>query len=153
MSLSCSRRWLIGLGFLLLSVTSPVRAQRGWELGVQGIGTFADFDFAGGGLWAALRPGGRARIGVSLMPGAIEGEFSGRGELTAQFLLSPASQRRGLYAGGGLAGLAGAKQEGYVVLLLGYESKPGAATGWVVEGGIGGGVRVLLGLRWRRLRR
>ncbi|MGH7534053.1 MAG: hypothetical protein ACREMG_00565, partial [Gemmatimonadales bacterium] len=76
---------MIGLGILLLSAASPARAQHGWELGVQGIGTFADFDFTGGGLWVAWRPGGHTRIGVSLMPGAIEGEFSGRGEVTAQF--------------------------------------------------------------------
>jgi hypothetical protein len=142
-----------GLGILLLTAVSPARAQRGWELGIQAIGTFADFDFAGGGLWAGLRPGGRTRIGVSLMSGAIDGEFAGRGEVTAQFLLSPGSQRRGLYAGGGLAGLVGAKDEGYLLFLLGYESKPGGATGWVIEGGVGGGVRVLLGYRWRRLRR
>ena len=153
MTSCCCKRGLAGLGILLLVAASPARAQHGWELGVQAIGTFADFDFAGGGLWGGWRPGGGTRIGVSVLPGAIDGEFTGRGELTAQFLLSPASPRGGPYAGGGLAGLAGAKDEGYLLLLLGYESKPGGASGWVIEAGIGGGVRLLLGFRWRWLRR
>jgi hypothetical protein len=144
---------LAGLGILLVSAASPAKAQHGWEFGVQAIGAFADFDFAGGGLWGGWRPGGSTRIGVSLMPGAIDGEFAGRAEVTAQFLLSPASLRRGLYAGGGLAGLTGPNDAGYLLFLLGYESKPGGASGWVIEGGIGGGVRVLLGYRWRWVRR
>lgn len=154
MSSTCCRVGrLVFLACLTGVLPREAAAQHGWELGVQAIGTFADFDFAGGGIWGGWRPGGGTRIGVSLMPGAIDGEFTGRGELTAQFLLNPASPRRGLYAGGGLAGLAGAKDEGYLLLLLGYESKPGGKSGWVIEGGIGGGVRVLLGYRWRRLRR
>lgn len=137
----------------MLSAAAPAQAQHGWELGVQAIGTFADFDFAGGGLWGGWRPGGSTRIGVSLMPGAIDGEFAARGEVSAHFLLSPGSLRSSLYAGGGLAGLTGPKDEGYLIFLLGYESKPGGASGWVIEGGIGGGVRVLLGYRWRSIRR
>ncbi|MEP7327292.1 MAG: hypothetical protein ABI836_15180 [Gemmatimonadota bacterium] len=150
---SAAYRWLVILGFLTGVMCRDAVAQHGWELGVQGIATFADFDFAGGGGWGAWRPGGSTRIGVSLMPGSIGGEFSARGEMSAQFLLSPAGRGPGLYAGAGLAGLAGARDQGYLMLLLGYEKNPGGGSGWVVEGGIGGGVRVLLGYRWRGLRR
>lgn len=132
---------------------TPAAAQHGWELGIQGIGTFADFDFAGGGLWGGLRPGGRTRFGIALMPGVFDEELAGRGELVTHFLLSPASMRRGLYAGGGLAGIVGEGNHGYLLLVLGYETRPGAGSGWVIETGIGGGVRVLLGYRWRRLKR
>lgn len=151
-SCCCRIARLILVALLSMAIPTPAAAQHGWELGIQGIGTFADFDFAGGGLWGGWRPGGRTRFGISLMPGAVDGEFAGRGELVGHFLLNPSSRRSGLYAGGGLAALAGERDDGYVLLVLGFESRPGGGSGWVIETGIGGGVRVLVGLRWRRLR-
>jgi hypothetical protein len=41
--------------------------------------------------------------------------------------------------------------QGYMVLGLGVESSPGARSGWALEAGIGGGFRIALGYRWRRL--
>jgi hypothetical protein len=38
---------------------------------------------------------------------------------------------------------------GYLVLTLGMEQRPGAASGWMVELGLGGGVRLSGGYRWR----
>jgi hypothetical protein len=55
----------------------------------------------------------------------------------------------GAYAATGIAGVTGAKEEGYMVLTLGLESRPGRRSGWFVEGGVGGGVRVAAGYRWR----
>ena len=153
MNSSCARRWALLLGILLPVSPATALAQRGVEAGFQGIGTFADFDLVGGGLWGALRPGGRTRIGISLMPGVSDERFLGRAELVTHFLLNPASQRGGPYAGGGLAGTVGRRDQGYLMVVLGYEIRPGGTSGWVIETGIGGGVRVLLGYRWRRLRR
>jgi hypothetical protein len=115
--------------------------------------TFADFTFAGAGAHMSLRPGGRTRFTLAATPGVIEEEFTLRGESTAQFMLNPASRKRGFYAGGGIAGLTGAVDEAYLLLVLGVESQPGGTSGWALEVGIGGGVRVLVGYRWRTLRR
>ena len=41
--------------------------------------------------------------------------------------------------------------KGYLVLLLGLEARPGAFHGWSVELGVGAGVRVAVGYRWRRV--
>jgi len=138
---------LVGLG------AGAVQAQKGIEGGVHALATFADFDFAGGGGHLGFRPGGRTRFTIAASPGVIQEEFALRGEGTAQFLLNPGSRRRGFYAGGGIAGLAGPVDEAYLLVVLGLETSPGGRSGWVVETGIGGGVRLLVGYRWRRLRR
>ena len=130
-----------------------IQAQKGIEGGIHAVATFADFDFAGGGLHLGLRPGGRTRFTLTASPGVIEDDFAFRAEGTAQFMLNPGSQGHGWYAGAGVAGLAGPADELYLLLVLGLETSPGGGSGWVVETGIGGGVRVLLGYRWRRLRR
>lgn len=130
-----------------------LQAQKGIEGGVHAMVTFADYNAGRAGLHLSLRPGGRTRFTLSASPGIIEEEFTFRGESTAQFMLNPASRRVGFYAGGGLAGVVGAIEEAYLLLVIGLESRPGGASGWVIEGGIGGGVRLLVGYRWRRLKR
>jgi hypothetical protein len=59
----------------------------------------------------------------------------------------------GAYAGGGVAGIAGPDDRGYLVLLLGIEAGPGARGGWALEAGVGGGLRLAAGYRWRRFAR
>ncbi len=142
----------LGLAFLLL-LPGIVFGQRGTETGIHALATFADFTFAGGGGHFGLRPGGRTRLSIAAALGSIEGDLAFRGEGTAQFLLNPASRTSGFYAGGGLAGLTGPIEEAYLVLVVGMETSPGGGSGWVLEGGVGGGLRVLLGYRWRRMRR
>ncbi|HSB55661.1 MAG TPA: hypothetical protein VLD58_14975, partial [Gemmatimonadales bacterium] len=76
--------------------------------------------------------------------------LAGRGELLAQFLLSPGRTRgAGLYGLGGVAGQAGRRDRGFLVLGLGLEGAPGGASGWFAEAGVGGGARVAAGWRWR----
>ena len=148
-------RWADALAgaLLLAAIPSPLSAQKGIEGGVHALATFADLDFAGGGVHLGFRPGGRTRFTLAASTGVIQDEFALRGEGTAQFLLNPGSRRRGFYAGGGIAGLAGPVDEAYLLLVFGLETSPGGRSGWVVETGIGGGIRVLVGYRWRRLRR
>ena len=149
-------RWAKPAATLLLVLglgPGSLQAQKGIEGGIHAIATFADFDFAGGGAHLGFRPGGRTRFSISASAGGIDGVFAVRGEGSAQFMLNPRSRRPGFYAGGGIAGLTGPVDEAYVLLILGLESSPGEGSGWVVETGIGGGVRVLVGYRWRRLRR
>ena len=74
-----------------------------------------------------------------------------RGELLGHFLLSPEEHRKpGFYVAGGIAGVEGVVGRGYLVLTLGLEQTPGRNSGWAVEVGAGGGVRVAAGYRWRR---
>jgi len=48
-----------------------------------------------------------------------------------------------------VAAVSGPIDQGFVVLTLGVESRPGAATGWFAEAGVGGGVRGAVGIRRR----
>lgn len=144
------------LGVLLAAGYYPAEAQqvRGYEIGVQGLALVQDPVWAGGGLYAAWRPAGAARFSLSLGAGGVDGKASGRGELLAHFLLSPARQSGvGPYAFGGAAGVSGSRHQGYIVLGLGVESRPGGGSGWFLEGGVGGGARIAAGWRWRRLAR
>jgi hypothetical protein len=57
-----------------------------------------------------------------------------------------------MYGLGGVAGQVGRGSQGYVVLGLGLERAPGGRSGWALEAGVGGGVRVTVGWRWRWLK-
>jgi len=73
---------------------------------------------------------------------------------SAQFVLRPAAHAGASpYAGLGLAfaGARGVSGGGYLAALLGVEAAPGTRRGWFVELGVGGGVRAVAGVRWRRL--
>ena len=73
-----------------------------------------------------------------------------RGELLGHFLLSPTElQKSGFYLAGGVAGVAGRVDRGYLVLTAGLEQHPARGSGWAVELGVGGGVRLGLAYRWR----
>lgn len=143
-------RWASALALGLVGIPAVARAQGLAEAGVEVVATAADPGFAGGGLYAALRPPGRLRFALLLSAGARGEEQAARGEATVHFLLSPASRRGGWYGGGGLAAVAGRTTHGYAMLVLGYETRPGGSTGWAVELGLGGGLRLGAGYRWRR---
>jgi len=140
---------------LLGAVVAPPGAAAGQEpsgheFGVQAITVLEDPVWAGGGAYGAWRPGGKTRLAATLGVGRLDAKVSGRGELLAHFLLSPGRVRGvTLYGVGGIAGVVGPRDQGYLVLGLGLEQAPGARSGWVVEAGVGGGVRILAGWRWR----
>lgn len=127
---------------------------------MQGLGTWATSSFVGGGFGVAWRAAGRERVALSLTAGSRDGALAGRGELLAAYYLSPTSLRGlSLYGAAGIAvqavrNVAGgwSGPQGDLVLVAGIESRPGAGSGWFVEGGVGGGVRMALGLRWRHRR-
>ncbi|MEO8200397.1 MAG: hypothetical protein ABI679_07750 [Gemmatimonadota bacterium] len=144
----------VSWGFLLAGFApATASAQTGVELGFHALRTEAHADFLGAGAQLLFRPGGRARFVATMTPGALDGDFAMRGELLGQFLLNPRSRKTGIYTGGGLAAVTASATEGYVVLMIGIESNPGGRSGWMLEAGIGGGVRVLAGYRWRKLKR
>lgn len=105
-----------------------------------------------GGAYGALRTSLRTRVSLAAGLGAAEGATRFRGELLLHFLLSP-TLRTGVapYAAGGVAVVGRPADDGYLVLTLGLESRPGAPSGWFVEAGVGGGARLAAGFRRRWL--
>ena len=145
-------RWGSLAAAVALAAPSPVAAQRIAELGIQVIALAADPGSMVGGVYGALRTSSRTRVSIGGGVGAAEGETVVRGELLAHFLLNPDRQRGvGAYVAGGVAVVGGPVDEGYLVLTLGLESRPGTRSGWFVEGGVGGGARVAVGFRYRHL--
>lgn len=131
----------------------PAAAQRGSEFGLQVIATASDPALAVAGVFGALRTSARTRVSAGLGGGVSDGEFAARGELLGHFLLSPGQPKgAGFYLAGGVAAVEGPVSRGYLVLTAGLEQRPVAGAGWAVEAGVGGGFRVALGYRWRRVR-
>ncbi|HEV2085193.1 MAG TPA: hypothetical protein VGR09_08920 [Gemmatimonadales bacterium] len=136
-----------------LSAT-PGNTQQIGEIGIQGIVTSSDPALVVVGPYGALRTSGRTRVSASAGGGASDGAFAWRAEALGHFLLSPDRRHGwGVYVAGGLAAVGGPVNRGYIVLTLGAEGRPGGSSGWVAEVGIGGGVRIGLGYRWRRFPR
>jgi len=135
---------------VMMAATVELQAQQVRELGAQVLVATSDPALVTGGIYAALRPSARARLAATVGAGVSDGRAAARGELLAHFLLSPGATRKpGVYVGGGLAGVVGPVDQGYIVVLAGLESAPGASSGWAVEAGVGGGVRLTAGWRWR----
>jgi hypothetical protein len=129
----------------------PAAAQQVVELGITAVATAADpaVVVAGGSL--GVRTSARTRVSAALGAGTSDGDFAWRGELLGHFLLSPGRLRgAGLYGAGGVAVVGGPIAQGYLVLTLGVEGRPGGPRGWFLEAGLGGGARVAAGYRWRR---
>lgn len=132
------------------AVPPPACAQTTREVGIHGTVTTSDPVTWVAGVSGAIRPSTRARLTATLGAGAAADAFAWRGEVLWQFLLHP-GRRSGVapYAGGGLALRGGPDEEGYVVLLVGIESRPGGPRGVALELGVGGGIRVSVAYRWR----
>jgi hypothetical protein len=127
-----------------------VAAQQVTEFGVMGIATASDPTLVVAGGYGAIRTSRRTRISAALGAGASDGRAAWRGELLAHFLLNPTrGWGVGVYGAGGLAAVGGAVDQGYLVLTLGLEARPGGRSGWFVEAGVGGGARLAAGVRWR----
>jgi hypothetical protein len=148
----CWRRSALALG-VLLAAAAPCRAQRRSELQVWGLAVASKPAFYGAGLGFALRDEDRLRLTIAAAPGAYgDGSFGARADATLQFLLDP-TKRAGaaVYGGGGLS-LAAERGHAtpYLLLVLGVEHAPGGPRGSFAEVGVGGGVRVAVGYRWRK---
>ena len=143
-------RWASLAAAALVAAPASAAAQQVKELGVQVIGTASDPGFLGAGVYGAWRPSRRSRISLGAAVGGADGQTAWRGELLAHFLLTPrAPAGVGVYGAGGVAAVSGPIDQGFVVLTLGVESRPGAPAGWFAEAGFGGGVRAAVGLRRR----
>jgi hypothetical protein len=148
-------RWreLLLVGVAIASAR-PGAAQEIREIGVEAIATSSDPALAVAGVYGALRTSGRTRLSASIGAGISDGTLAWRGEVLGHFLLSPEERRRaGFYFAGGVAAVEGPVSRGYLVLTAGLEERPRAGSGWAVEAGVGGGVRVAVAYRWRRFPR
>ena len=131
----------------------PLAAQQAREIGIQAIGTASVPVLGVAALYGALRTSNRTRLSVTGGVGGSADELAFRGELLGHFLLSPNKRKgTGPYFAAGVAAVGGPVERGYLVLALGVEQRPGAGAGWAAEAGVGGGFRLVLGYRWRRLR-
>ena len=141
---------LLGFG------TAPLAAQG--SATVLEWGAHATFSAVAGGVVGlvvgprgAIRTIGSTRVAVSLGMGIRGDSLSGRGEAALEYLLAPrAVGRLGVYLGGGLAGIVGAGEGGYLLVYVGVERSPGRARGWAVEAGLGDGFRIRAAYHWRR---
>jgi hypothetical protein len=137
---------------LWLTASAPAEAQEPRELGFQTVVTSSEPALLVAGPYGAVRTGGRTRLSALVAGGVSDGDFAWRAEGLGHFLLSPDRRNGwGPYFAGGLAVVGGPVDRGYIVLTLGMESRPGGRSGWIAEVGVGGGVRVSVGYRWRRL--
>lgn len=132
-----------------------VVAQRATEWQVYGVGTVTGATFRGGGVGIGMRSGGRLRVAAAVAAGATSGEAAGRGEVLVSYHANPI-KRRGVapYVAGGLAVTAtGQAATEFIVITIGLEARPGRRSGWFIEGGLSGGVRIAAGWRIRVFRR
>ncbi|MDP3773943.1 MAG: hypothetical protein Q8Q85_06710 [Gemmatimonadales bacterium] len=140
---------------LAVALVSPGRVvAQGWretQVGVAGFGSRPAVGVAGAGL--AWRDQGRTRVGGALMLGSDEnGGLVGRAEAAWHFLLDPSRRAgNGVYAGGGVSvALSGGRARPYVLLVVGAENAPAGRRGTFIEAGVGGGIRLAAGMRWRK---
>lgn len=121
------------------------------EWGAQVTGTTGRPAFLGAGPAWAWRPGLRDRLVLHGALGAAEHEAAVRLEASWHFLLNPQTRKGpAAYVGGGIAGQFAQSSHGWLLVTLGVEQGAAASRGWFAEAGIGGGVRLAVGIRWRR---
>jgi hypothetical protein len=139
-------------GILTVAGGRPSSAQVVTEWGPAVTVATAEPAVFAGGSWG-IRPGTRDRLVIGAGLGAADGALAGRGEAIWHFLLHPRKARGpALYAGGGVAAAYAREWRGYLVVTAGVDWSPGGRSGWMAEVGIGGGLRVVAGYRWRRNR-
>ncbi len=105
------------------------------------------------GVGLAWRDDQRTRLAPAVALGALgNGRLGARADLAIHFLLDPKRPSgSAIYGGGGLtASIAGGRVTPYALLVLGAENAPGGAGGSFIEIGVGGGVRLAIGYRWRK---
>jgi hypothetical protein len=136
-----------------LACAAPAAAQSVTEAQLWGTAVASKPAFYGAGIGLGWRDAERDRIAPAVAVGAFgDGGFGARADLSYQFLLDPVKQAGSAIYGGG--GLTVAVRRGrvvpYALLVVGVETAPGGSGGSFLEIGVGGGVRVALGYRWRK---
>lgn len=147
-----SWRPLVAAAALGVGLVQSAAAQKGAELGFQLTSLLRDEPYYGAGLSAAHRTAGRVRIAVGVLYGVADETATLRAELVGHFMASPTRRGGvGIYALGGAGVEAGWRDQGYLILGLGMETNPAGGSGFHLEAGVGGGVRLSAGWRTRWL--
>ena len=136
-----------------LAAAAPGRAQSLSEAQVWGVAVASRPAFYGGGFGLGWRDEQRDRIAPAVAFGSFgDARFGVRADLAYQFLLDPARKTgSALYGGGGLSvAVRRGRLVPYVLLEVGLENAPGGRGGSFLELGVGGGLRVAIGYRWRK---
>jgi hypothetical protein len=137
-----------------LLLPQVARAQRAPEWRAQAVGLVAPEPFVGGGAGFVLR--GRSGLGAGGTGtlGVRAGGLAARGEALLSFSLDPLRERGAApYVAGGVAVLGDRTgTHEYLVAVLGVSLNPGANRGWFAEAGVGGGVRLSVGVAFRHAR-
>jgi hypothetical protein len=138
---------------LAAAAASPVRAQGApqWWLGALGTTTGPRVKFVGAGPGVGVSPTPRVSLRLLAAGGWSGGGAAGRAEALAAFSLAPWSGR-GLepYVAGGLAATASRGGiRGYATAMVGLALATQRRAGWFGEIGVGGGLRLAAGIRWR----
>jgi hypothetical protein len=143
---------IIAVYTLLFTTRGESQEQRAThEWGAQVTGTTGRPAMLGAGPVWGWRPGLRDRLLLHGAFGAAEHHAAVRLEASWHFLLNPQTRKGvGAYVGGGIAGQFAESTHGWLLLTAGVEQNPAAGRGWVAEIGLGGGVRLAVGFRWRR---
>jgi hypothetical protein len=140
--------WLGGFGVASAGAQTP-RASTAVTAMVVG----SDPVFVGAGLSFAHPVSGCVRLRSLGMVGRAGQQVMSRLELLLELVLDPRNSGWTPFAGGGVAGQVGfgadRKLQGRLVVLVGVEQGPAASRGWRLEAGLGGGVRVAAGYRFR----
>lgn len=138
------------LAATVLSIPSVALSQQRPEIGLEAIVMTTDPVTALGGVYAGAWVERRVRLAGTASLGGRGGAVAWRVEALGHFHLNPDGSGIGVYGGGGLALAGGASTQGYLVVLVGIEPSRAKARGWVAELGVGGGVRISIGYRWRQ---
>jgi hypothetical protein len=111
---------------------------------------FAD-RFLGGGAGLSVRPPGKSGVYLNASAGDLGGSLAARFEGLATFHLNPERQRgfTPYVAGGIAANVSRPANRGYIEILMGVEERPGRPSGLFLELGLGGGMRLAAGYRFR----
>lgn len=137
----------------LLAAAGPAAAQTLREAQVWALAAASKPAFYGAGFGLGWRDDGRIRIAPAVALGTFgDGRFGTRADLAIHFLLDPLKRDgAAVYGGGGLSvAVRGGRLTPYALLVLGAEHAPGGGGGSFVELGVGGGVRLAIGYRWRK---
>ena len=149
------------LGGLAATLPAGVAHAQAPALGETSVGAvcfLARADFWGGEAGLARRVG-QSRVALMGAGGWQDGATALRAEARAQFLLLPPGAAgggggaAGYYAGLGLAFAGAERRRGaaYLTAVIGVETAAWRTRGVYAEVGLGGGVRIAAGLRWRRV--
>jgi hypothetical protein len=109
--------------------------------------------FLGGGPFLSLPLDRQLRLRTQAMLGTQGRSTAARAELALEAVLDPGARGWTGFGVLGVAATSGRAGVGSILVAVGAEWRPAARTGWRLEAGVGGGVRLAVGFRAASLAR